>query len=134
MSQQLGPLQRKWVMTLRKHPERQIKGRLGKKENGTYKYCCLGQGGLIAGICKFKGDVFFEIKSENNATLHYYSNKLGLFNKYGNINYPTKYGRMSFEPIELTSFNDSPTNEWGGWTDLSFMMEACPELFFSREV
>lgn len=47
---ELGPIQKKWVETLRKYPERQNKGSLGKidRKTGEIKACCLGQGLLVA--------------------------------------------------------------------------------------
>lgn len=42
----LGPLQRAWVESLKKHPERQMKGALGRStsiDNSEYNACCLGE-------------------------------------------------------------------------------------------
>lgn len=48
----LGPLQTQWIQSLREHPERQTIKTLGKRlHDGTYRACCLGEAGLIAGVC-----------------------------------------------------------------------------------
>lgn len=53
----LGPLQTKWIQSLRDHPERQLKGSLGNRyADGSYKACCLGEAGLIAGVCFWRED------------------------------------------------------------------------------
>ena len=46
-----GPKQEEWLTSLEKHPERQLKGILGRKQNtGGYSACCLGEYGLIPNI------------------------------------------------------------------------------------
>lgn len=133
--QQLGPLQRKWVMTLRSHPERQMKGSLGRKQpGGSYRCCCLGQGGLIAGICEFDGISIFEINSDAAFSLEKNYVDIGLHGAIGEIKYPDNANELFEEPPSMADFNDSHNNEWGDWTDLSYMMEAVPELFFSKSV
>jgi hypothetical protein len=52
---ELGPVQKAWIASLRANPERQHKDSLGVKfrDNSPYKACCLGEGGLIAGVCEW---------------------------------------------------------------------------------
>jgi len=52
----LGPLQRKWVNRLKRHPERQMKHQLGEQDRSdshVYGACCLGEAGLVIGSCYF---------------------------------------------------------------------------------
>ncbi len=54
----LGPLQLKWIKSLERRPKRQTKGKLGTRTSFlgftlSYKACCLGEGGLIAGVCNW---------------------------------------------------------------------------------
>jgi len=63
----LGPIQKKWIKSLKKHPKRQLTNQLGKRKSFmgitlSYKACCLGEGGLIAGVCKWDGN---NLTSEN---------------------------------------------------------------------
>lgn len=48
-----GPKQLEWLDSLDKHPERQLKGRLGIRDKKSHKACCLGEYGLITDICEF---------------------------------------------------------------------------------
>lgn len=72
-----GPLQLQWFESLRKHPERQAKGRLGiKKENDDYKACCLGELGLIIGkkywLYRTVWFLFFMGKRGRDSSLSFY--------------------------------------------------------------
>lgn len=52
-----GPLQTKWLESLETNGRRQGRLRLGDKQlNGEYKACCLGEAGLISGVCEWVGD------------------------------------------------------------------------------
>lgn len=51
----IGPLQEQWLQSLEQHPERQMYYWLGRQqEGGDYKACCLGEAGLVSGVCEWK--------------------------------------------------------------------------------
>lgn len=79
-----GSLQSKWIRSLERHPERQMKGQLGQKEeDGSYKACCLGEAGLIAGICEWKGDTLQIISNHSTACLSESYSAIGLKDAWG---------------------------------------------------
>lgn len=57
-AEEQGPIQKEWLKTLEEYPELQYAGDLGKttktntiKDLKNAKMCCLGVGGVIAGVC-----------------------------------------------------------------------------------
>lgn len=129
----LGPLQKELVKSLRNHPERQGKHFLGRRlPNGRYEACCLGEAGLIAKVCSFNKYRRLSVKSNKN---QYYLcddyKEIGFYDSRGAIK-NTSY--LNNEPETLSDINDSQDNEWGDWVDISYYMEACPEMFFSKSV
>lgn len=121
---ELGPLQRRWVNRLKKHPERQLKGTLGKRfHNGDYKACCLGEAGLMMGTCVFGLDGTLHEKGHIHRTgaLTRSYDRLGLRSSIGTVD----------DMASLATLNDDPDYTW---TDIAYLIEAAPELFFTKSV
>jgi hypothetical protein len=115
----LGPLQKKWVKTLKAHPERQLNGRLGKIVKGQEMMCCLGQAGVIAGTCKWKGALLLDGPE-------YYT----LDNSYENMGLIDETGSIKGGP-SLADLNDDDDHTW---PEIAYLIEAAPELFFTKSV
>jgi hypothetical protein len=120
----LGPIQQQWVDSLRKYPERQYVGILGRRSiEGTIKACCLGQ----AKICLDGEDAF------NNAGIitsyrfgtsylsNYDANRLGLHSGGGEI-----IDGMLKESNNLASANDRGAT----WAEIADFIEQNPEKVF----
>lgn len=118
----LGPIQEAWLKSLEEHPERQGVKRLGKKNSeGLYTACCLGEGGLIAGVYEWDGSSLVTVtsadKSYNNLDFVYES--LGLYDGVGsNFN----GGKC------LTRLNDTATT----WPEIAAMIRANPEQWLKE--
>lgn len=120
---ELGKLQKKWVTSLKQHPERQIKGVLGKrKRSGFYQACCLGEAGLIMGTCQF---------NENGKLKEVSSNcDVNLEDSYSGIGLKNGDGKVDFN-ISLAMLNDDKDHTW---PEIAYLIEAAPELFFTKSV
>jgi hypothetical protein len=125
----LGPLQRKWVAYLKKHPEQQITGRLGKVVSGEKKMCCLGAGGIIVKSCRWSGENLVDevCGYEETVLLIKGYNKLGLNNASGSI----KNDSIEDAWFSLAYLNDDGEHTW---IDIAYLIEAAPELFFNKSV
>lgn len=84
----LGPFQKEWLNRLESFPERQHKGRLGRKTDDGYKACCIGEAALVCGEGYFDNIGFLHTNSlevegvsSSNGLLNY--NKMGLFGPEG---------------------------------------------------
>jgi hypothetical protein len=118
----LGKLQKKWVASLKAHPERQMSWQLGAGTKRKYKACCLGEAGLIMDSCKFKNGILVEKKTQSSGVLKNSYKKMGLYTDHGGIG----DGDMS-----LAKLNDDGETTW---PEIAYMIEAAPELFFTKSV
>jgi len=123
----LGPLQRKWIKSLRAHPKRQMTGMLGIGTPDNYKACCLGEGGLIAGVCKFKNGQIVSIDPEDPSRLNLFSlyqfEALGLASPHGRS--------VDLNNIDtLATLND----EGKTWSEIANLLESHPEKYFIKKV
>lgn len=118
----LGPLQKKWVRSLKKHPERQQKNALGKGSAKEYTACCLGQAGLIMDTCYFRRGILVERDSLSGTVLGESYKKMGLRDCVGTI---------VDNNISLAGLNDDNNHTW---VDIAYLIEAAPELFFTKSV
>ncbi len=119
-----GPLQRKWLDSLRNNPQRQVGGRLGIKEgNGDYKVCCLGELGLITGECEFtdKG-VLTEKRNFSTGALHCSYRFLGLNSPFGDA------VKDDFSLRPLSVLNDSLMI----WPEIADHVEENFEYYFTK--
>jgi hypothetical protein len=122
---QFGPIQRAWLRFLRDNPDKQLRTKLGYRNSSTgdnYKACCLGQFGLMVGICKW--------------------NDYTLLSLHGSVNFPDesdmiKYGfrdvnarHENFEKYpNLVNINDSRT-----WLDVYYACINDPKGYFTKKV
>lgn len=124
MEFKFGPIQEKWLKSLEEHPERQAKQSLGYREkDGTYKACCLGELGLIAGICDFneEGYLYAKCETQHTGLLHDVYEQVGLINSSGS----------SRDKLEsLSNLNDY----YKTWPEIAAIVKANPELYFNKSV
>lgn len=121
----LGPIQKKWVKSLKENGHRQMTRRLGEKKGSEYTACCLGELGLIAGVCRFdKHGGLREKKSDNYRTLYESYESLGLNSPIGEFNI------TDTETSSLAHLNDDGHT----WYEIACYIEAYPELFFNKSV
>jgi hypothetical protein len=104
----LGPIQKAWIKALREHPELQTKGQLGiKSGNEIIGLCCLGQLGLIAGLCEWDVNGSLTVKGMSCATgtLALVFDKVGLRDGHGSPDkdFVTERGNRFFA---LDAMND----------------------------
>lgn len=125
---ELGPIQKAWIASLRANPERRMSGTLGRRySDGTYKACCLGEGGLIAGVCEWVEDRL-QVKGTdvNGGCTFYLKNEayesLGLINEKG-------------QHISNPEFSLSELNDFGKtWPEIADILEKNPEDYFTHSV
>jgi hypothetical protein len=129
MEQQLGPLQRKWLEFLKANSHKQGRGQLGRKSNDTTKMCCLGAAGILLGTCKWEEGELVETSSQSLNYLNDSHKELGLYNNTGLIKYLDT--PSPWEPTSLAEMNDDGLDSLT-WYEMACMMEAAPELFFSK--
>lgn len=120
----MGPLQKRWIKRLKAHPERQIIGQLGKGNKKEYKACCLGEAGLMLGTCEFDDE---GILRDND------TGEKEVLLSYKDIGLRSSNGQClsgDDEPmVLLTHLNDDGDHTW---TDIAYIIEAAPELFFTE--
>jgi hypothetical protein len=117
-----GPVQRKWLRFLKAHPEIQERRTLGiKKDDNTYTACCLGQFGLMTGICKWEGDRLHSLQGSIN--FPDYSDML-------NYGFYTGKGKNNSSSLSSLAFiNDTAT-----WLDVYNACINDPKGYFSKKV
>lgn len=121
----LGPIQKKWIKSLKEHPERQMSGQLGRQRNGSYKACCLGEGGIIAGVCKWEGNILVTAIGHKMYALEHGSyKKLGLRDSLGET-----LQSYYYMPT-LADMND----EGMKWYEIAAILEVFPEVYFNKSV
>ncbi len=128
---QFGPLQLQWLESLENNPERQMTGSLGRKQpDGSYKACCLGEAGLVSGVCRFNGEglLISSFNDEDNSNACYqnslYSGSFMEIGFRGNTgqrldNDWTKY---------LYTLNDNGKT----WPEIAAIVRAEPEQYFTE--
>lgn len=118
-----GPIQTKWLESLEQHPERQLTERLGRKyDDGTYQACCLGELGLIAGLCKWDG-IYLSTKYVNDmGELPDIYEELGLHNKVGDS--------LDQSKLSLAELNDGGNT----WPEIASIIRANPTNYLSKSV
>ena len=124
---EMGPLQKMWITSLRKHPERQTTHELGKGTPRNYTACCLGELHLCAYRMKKKKLPFYNglIKDDNrNAVLSHSYEKYGLKSESGS----SKISYMNED--QLSAMNDNGAT----WTEIADLIENNPEAFFDKSV
>lgn len=121
----LGPIQKVWIKSLREHPERQGKRVLGLKSTDglTYQACCLGEGGLIAGVCEWRGNILCVTTTGADCYL-----RDDAYKALGLDNYSGKPIDLDFglEAKSLAFMND----EGISWQEIADLLEKHPEKYF----
>ena len=126
---ELGKIQKAWVKSLREHPERQCKNRLGYKEGSSYRACCLGEGLLT--VCRMnKKKLPFLITGEisdkiNRDCLQFSYKKLGLLDDNGRCE-----GLKYNDQQSLAQLNDNGYT----WTEIADFIEKYPNIVFNKSV
>lgn len=125
----LGKLQREWINTLRKHPERQLREALGElNKDGSYKCCCLGQAKII--IETSKGNNYRSCFNES-ARLEDRGGQYHLLNSFDDIGLINEVG----DSKRGGGYSLSELNDIGySWGEIADILEADPELYFNRSV
>lgn len=130
---ELGKIQKAWVKSLREHPERQMKGKLGEGTPRNYKACCLGE--LLCVVSRInKSKLPFsqngKINDQNYSekVLHMSYEKLGLFGDSGKLTESVRVGVA--EENSLALLNDRGAT----WTEIADFIEANPEKVFTKFV
>jgi hypothetical protein len=139
----LGETQLKWINELENHPERQVKGYLGKigknnEDKVVCELCCLGQAVVVLeniDINNFEGSV----RSGNNSTELCFNHQelLGLMDDngkviqkvlpYGHIFKSEKYDSLSEINDYGYEFDGKPT-----WVLIAETMKKYPEWAFKK--
>lgn len=123
-----GPIQEKWLQSLEKHPDRQLKGELGKKITlHEYKACCLGELGLIGGVCKWVNSTLIvdSPKSESTSYLYEVHEKVGLRDANG-----TGWSKDGEAIESLSHMNDGGKT----WPEIAAIVRANPTHYFTKAV
>jgi len=116
-----GPIQEQWLQTLEQHPERQLRHKLGHRTDEGDKMCCLGQLGLLAGICEW------HMKTLKTIPLHlvnilYDFKSVGLYSGSGRS--------KDFAFPALSKLNDSGKT----WPEIAAIVRANPDHYFTHAV
>lgn len=93
-----GPIQKEWLKTLRKHPERQLKRNLGIMTENNIQMCCLGQLGVLKGCLSWLEGLPGGVKV------------LCDMNEEGNIEFKS-YPNYSWKVLGLNNHAGSPSVE-----------------------
>lgn len=132
---EMGPLQKQWVADLRKYPERQTHGELGRRLfDNSIKACCLGQ--LLITDCEMNNK---ELPFNNNEALYDQNTSLDCYlensyEKYGLIDDMGAIGVCSDENFKGHR-NLSQANDAGiSWVEIADFIEANPEKVFIKSV
>lgn len=130
----LGPLQRVWVEYLKAHPEEKLEEQLGYRPSypdGTYgpeKCCCLGRGGIIAGVCRWVDETLYTADScsllSDKTLSHGTYEVLGLRSPSGSPANSDKFDALS-------TLNDNPGTTW---SMIARILETYPEQYFTHRV
>lgn len=134
----LGPLQKRWIQTLRQHPERQLTHELGQfnmDENGEanhcdYQVCCLGQAQILLheeDLSPFVGDNLELLNGEDTDDVLSSSDWQAycLRNPTGRFREPVKI--RGTEHINLADMNDKGMT----WLEIADYIEQHPENVFT---
>jgi hypothetical protein len=124
-SEHIGPIQEQWLQSLEQHPERQMKHALGEidKKTGEYKACCLGELGLIAGVCVWKvgtGRLVLNIDEYQTDALADVWDEVGLYGPNGNAD--------NSHTDSLAWLNDNGKS----WPEIAAIIRADPKLYLKE--
>ena len=131
-----GPIQKEWLKTLRKHPERQLKKNLGIMTENNIQMCCLGQLGVLkgclswleghSGTLKVLYDVGEDGNTESKSYPSYSYKTLGLNNHVGSPS--VKKLEDGTELTALASMNDGAYT----WPQIADHVEKYGHYYFTK--
>jgi hypothetical protein len=133
---ELGKIQKAWIASLRKHPERQMVNSLGKGGPRDYKACCLGE--YLITECRvkkkrtpFNNGYLFDSSINDTGSLCNSYERLGLSGRNGDFinSVSIKEGKIS-NHLSLATANDSGVT----WPEIADFIEANPENVFTKSV
>lgn len=120
----LGPLQTQWIQSLRDYPERQMRSVLGdKKPDGSYQACCLGEAGIIAGVCRW--DDYGSLVTNDG-----FSSSILAQDTYKAIGLRSPRGdaKAKTEVKSLAYYNDYGKT----WPQIADILTEDPEMYFTE--
>lgn len=127
-----GPIQTAWLKSLRENPDRQMKHSLGQKDYldadpdsqdaEKYHACCLGEAGLIAGVCEWEGYILVVAGCE------YKSKNKSLLEVYGAIGLRSNIGGAKDNIDSLANLNDGGKT----WPEIADIIEANPTRYLAE--
>jgi hypothetical protein len=125
-----GPVQRKWLRFLKAHPEIRETNKLGNKSNTDkfgYKACCLGQFGLMTGICKWNGNILFSLNGNSTFPTKEDMLRYGFYDNMAT--HRESVGHDNSGTNSLAHINDNQT-----WLDVYNACINDPKGYFSKKV
>lgn len=131
-----GPVQKQWIADLRAHPERQLKGTLGRQTpDGTIQLCCLGQLALTAGaphewIDRLNEELHLRCGASEHVLVNY--EEFGLRGEEGQFEEGVVkiVKDKEFFFVSLAEMNDEGIT----WPQIADYIEAHPENVFTKAV
>ena len=117
---QMGPLQIKWLDSLRRNGHRQCKGQLGVRLKDDYEACCLGEYLIVAELATF----------DSNGELLDVDSKYALYDSYEKLGLYSSDGANVIGGASLATLND------GGlpWHKIADIIESAPQHYFTKSV
>lgn len=133
---ELGPLQKMWLESLEKHPERQGRKVLGEGNSTHYKACCLGE--LLICEARLQGKPL--PFSEDNVL--YDGNSFYLYDSYKRLGLRSKEGALKEHAgfffrggKEICLHSLARMNDHGyTWPEIAAYIRANPENVFTKPV
>lgn len=129
----LGPIQKAWIADLRAHPELQITGQLGQRDENRsiVGLCCLGQYEIT--YCRIIGKEPQWNKEDNGDALMCNGSRTILSESWKEMGLRSTSGRFA-EPCEgivgLAGLNDGGKT----WLEIADYVEAHPENVFTKSI
>ncbi len=132
---ELGPIQLKWIESLKAHPERQTKNILGQGNPKEYKACCLGEALLCIYRDKKKklpfkdGSIlsFNEQQTKSRSALYEFS-KLGLRGDMGEFSKAIRFKGLLY--ASLAQLNDGGAS----WPEIATLIVKHKNKLFTKSV
>jgi len=125
---ELGTIQKEWIKSLREHPERQMKARLGEGSEDNYRACCLGEWCVVYNRMRGLPAPFKDGKIiSSNERL---DGDTTLIGEHGVCFYSPSGLIMTPGASSLSYMNDSGKT----WPQIADFVEANPEAVFIKSI
>ena len=134
----IGPIQEKWLKYLEDHSEQQTRLKLGCKEDGNWKLCCLGAALIVlhGKSCTMRGEYLVDVYCaiEENKTVVKYSeglligsySEIGFFDEKGSLKIPLFYNGKDREHLSLLNDLGMP------WKEIAAYIRKNPDNVFKE--